>query len=141
HAKEDTEDMVVAIFTSLWAKRETLDIAHLEGYLQKAAKYQSLNFLLSQHHRRTCGPLALTAEEIPAGEEDSPERLLEAKEYSWYIHHQVEALPEKTKRIFLLNREGGLSYKEIARALGVSVKTVEYHMSKARSSLARCLPL
>jgi RNA polymerase sigma-70 factor (ECF subfamily) len=68
---------------------------------------------------------------------DSPERLLEIKELATQIQDQVELLPEKTKRIFMLNRESGLTYHEIARSLGISLKTVEYHIFKALHLLGK----
>ncbi|MFC4313759.1 RNA polymerase sigma factor [Steroidobacter flavus] len=43
----------------------------------------------------------------------------------------LRGLPERTQRIFLLNRIDELSYAEIARQLGVSVSTVEKEMMRA----------
>lgn len=43
----------------------------------------------------------------------------------------IERLPDKCKTVYLYHREDGLSYKEIAARLSVSVSMVEKHMSKA----------
>jgi RNA polymerase sigma-70 factor (ECF subfamily) len=43
----------------------------------------------------------------------------------------IGKLPEKRKEIFRLSREEGMSYKEISEKLGISIKTVEDHMSHA----------
>jgi RNA polymerase sigma-70 factor (ECF subfamily) len=40
-------------------------------------------------------------------------------------------MPPLYRDIFVLNRFGGMTYPEIARARGISVKTVEWRMSKA----------
>ena len=53
----------------------------------------------------------------------------------------MQDLPEKTRAIFILNREKGLTYPEIASSMGVSVKTVEYHISKALALLGQYTPL
>jgi RNA polymerase sigma-70 factor (ECF subfamily) len=37
----------------------------------------------------------------------------------------VEALPKRTREVFLLHRLQGLAYKEIAEQLGISIRTVE----------------
>lgn len=48
----------------------------------------------------------------------------------------LDALPERTRSIFLLHRIDGYSYPEIADQLGVSRKAVEKHMTRAIKHLA-----
>ncbi|MEL7587995.1 MAG: sigma-70 family RNA polymerase sigma factor [Prolixibacteraceae bacterium] len=43
----------------------------------------------------------------------------------------IDRFPEKRREIFKLSREHGLSNKEIANQLNISVKTVEGHMTAA----------
>lgn len=47
----------------------------------------------------------------------------------------LETLPEKTRRIFMMSRSDEKSYKEIAEAMNLSTKSIEFHMSKALSVL------
>ena len=47
----------------------------------------------------------------------------------------VQILPPKRREIFLLSRHDGLSNKQIAHHLNISVKTVENQMTAALSSL------
>lgn len=47
----------------------------------------------------------------------------------------VDALPEKARQAFLLNRVEGKTYKEIATALGVSQSSVEKYIIRALSDL------
>ncbi len=51
----------------------------------------------------------------------------------------VGRLPSRCRQIFLLSREDGLTYPEIARVLGISVKTVETQMGRALKSLRASL--
>lgn len=41
----------------------------------------------------------------------------------------LDSLPEATRETFLLHRDNGLKYKDIAEITGVSVKTIEYRIS------------
>ena len=51
------------------------------------------------------------------------------------VRAALRALPERARHAFLLNRVHGRTYGEIARALGVSVSTVEKDLMRA---LAAC---
>jgi RNA polymerase sigma-70 factor (ECF subfamily) len=137
HCKEDSEDMLMGIFMTLWKNRDQVAIENIESYLVTAAKNQSFKYILKQQqHKKYIHHIVKKADAI-TDDNDSPERLLEIKELDTQIQDQVELLPEKTKRIFMLNRESGLTYQEIARSLGISVKTVEYHISKALHLLGK----
>ncbi|HEY1199683.1 MAG TPA: sigma factor-like helix-turn-helix DNA-binding protein, partial [Niastella sp.] len=43
----------------------------------------------------------------------------------------IQSLPPDEQEIFLLHRDGGLTYKQIAEQKNISVKTVEKKMSHA----------
>ena len=51
----------------------------------------------------------------------------------------LNALPKETREAFLLHRDDGLKYKDIARILGVSEKTIEYRISFALKRLRLAL--
>jgi RNA polymerase sigma factor (sigma-70 family) len=51
------------------------------------------------------------------------------------IDKAVEELPEKRKKIYKLSRAEGLSHKEIADQLNISVKTVENQINLALKHL------
>ena len=61
------------------------------------------------------------------------------------INETLNFLPEQTQRIFRMSRYEQMSVKEIAEKMGVSSKTVEYHITKAlkelRISLKDYLPM
>jgi len=56
---------------------------------------------------------------------------LEADELARLVESAIARLPERCRMVFLLSRENGLSYAEIAGTLGISVKTVETQMGRA----------
>jgi RNA polymerase sigma-70 factor (ECF subfamily) len=47
------------------------------------------------------------------------------------MKRKIENLPERTKEIFCLSKQSGLSNFEISEILNISLKTVEGHITKA----------
>ncbi len=63
---------------------------------------------------------------------DDPERSLQLRQLEEAISEIVRAsLPDKCREVFLLSRLEGWSNAEVARQLGISVKTVENQLTKA----------
>jgi RNA polymerase sigma factor (sigma-70 family) len=78
-----------------------------------------------------------------ASEEPSAERELAAEQIVSIVRLAIAALSPQCRRVFLLSRLEGLTYCEIAARCGISVKTVEKHVSRAlrACAVARDLPL
>ena len=51
----------------------------------------------------------------------------------------LEQLPVQTREIFLCSREKEMKYSEIADLTGLSVKSIEYHISNALEVLRKAL--
>lgn len=64
---------------------------------------------------------------------------LEARDLLNRTQNALMRLGPKTRDIFLAHRVDGLSYSDIAKRTGLSVKGVEWHMTKAITHLDRVL--
>lgn len=64
----------------------------------------------------------------------NPEELF-SEEARRLVNETLDRLPEKTRTIFIRSRFDGKSYKEIAAEMGVTVKSVEFEVSKAMKIL------
>ena len=62
-----------------------------------------------------------------------------ADEWDHTVLDAVAALPPKRREAILLRWRDGLSHREIARALGVSVKTVENQIGRGLKTLREAL--
>jgi RNA polymerase sigma-70 factor (ECF subfamily) len=69
-------------------------------------------------------------------DEASPERLLIGRENLSAVRAALDALPERTRRIFLMNRIEQISHRRIAEMLGISDEAVYYHIRRALERLA-----
>lgn len=125
--KELAEDIVQEVFIKLWEKKEELTIeTSLKSYLYRAAINTSYNHL--QKNKRY--PM-LAIENMEIDDSVSISDKVEAKELEEKINQTLLLLPDACREVFVLSRWEGLSYKEIAETLDISVKTVENQMGKA----------
>lgn len=67
--------------------------------------------------------------------EASPEQQLEFREEIAAVAQLLALLPERTREVLILRRVEGLSQQETAQRLGISIKTVEKHMSQGVAAL------
>ncbi len=125
------------VMSHLWEIRDTLQVKEsLRGYLLQATRHRCQNLLSSKTMRSEAAALTidecLQAEMTDAGH---PLNLLLEKELERSVLGAVDSLPPQTRKVFLKSRSEGLTYKEIADELGISVNTVRYHMKLAFSLL------
>lgn len=65
-----------------------------------------------------------------------PERSLIGAQRLRRVMATIDTMPPKRREVFLLHRVEELTYPQIARQLGVSIKTVEKHMHLAMLQLS-----
>ena len=131
YPSDAAEDVVAEVFGTLWTSRTQLVVAgSLAAYLYTAVKHRAFDRLREQ--RRI--PLD-TADELPhtqsEAEYQQPDQLLIYQELSEQLVHLISLLPERTRQVFQLHRDGGLTYEEMAELLGISINSVKTHMYRA----------
>jgi RNA polymerase sigma-70 factor (ECF subfamily) len=138
HSPDVAEELVQDIFLKVWAKREHLsDIDSLKTYLYRAARNQALNHLRRRRIERAWETRRTQeGEPMTLGAADDDAR---GQEVAAAVHVAIAKLPDRCREIFTMSRDGGLTYAEIARALGISIKTVETQMGRALKALRLAL--
>lgn len=125
------EDMVQDLFAHIWEKRDAIQIAtSLKSYLYMSVKNRCLNKLKSESRSTTLND---DTDELFNLTHHHTQQLVEAKNLQQRIDLAIAALPPKCGLAFKMSRFEDMSYKEIAEALDISVKTVENQISKALS--------
>jgi RNA polymerase sigma-70 factor (ECF subfamily) len=140
-SREIAEELVHDVFLSIWTHHEQWEIqTSVKTYLFRATHNRVLNFLRSRgvQHRFELTDVE-TDQSFVSKRPEQADELMHRAELHDAIREAIDALPEKTREVFLLNREQELTYAEIATLLGVSSKTVEYHMGRAFAGLRRHL--
>lgn len=137
--RDQVEEAVSNVFLNVWRRRETLDIkTSVRSYLFAAVANQALTLRKRQLSRRTA-----LMEEVPAQSlavVQGADRELIYAELEQEVEEIIASLPPQRMIVFRMNRFEGLRYLEIARALGLSERTVQNHMVLAIKHLAKELP-
>ncbi|MCM3591553.1 sigma-70 family RNA polymerase sigma factor [Brevibacillus borstelensis] len=92
------------------------------------------NHCLDELRKRKRLPVT-TAEESELVHENTPERILLAKEQHEVLHEKLLALEDDHRVILLLRYVEQLSYKEIAEVLSIPVTTVQMRIFRAHKKL------
>lgn len=126
-------DLCQQLFLRLGNRSYGRIIANDEAYLQRSARNLAADHMRVRLRRPLTEPFCADVE--PAGHD--PVAALEARDLLRRIEAAVAGLKPRTREIFLAHRFDGLTYREIAAQTGLSVKTIEKHMSRAIAQLDR----
>ena len=129
-----SEDIVQNVFIRIWKNRLKLkDDFSVKGYLYKSVYNEFID-----QYRKQKSVLSLEKKYIDAlsvlVEEESESSLVKLIAI---VKKEIEKLPPKCKQTFLLSKKEGLTNIEIAEYLGISIKSVEAHITKAFSILRK----
>jgi len=122
------EDVIQKLFSTLWEKRESLQIMDVKSYLYRAVHNFCLNDLKRSKHSNL--HVEISDKLAIASTVYSNQDVLQ-NELTQQIENAIDSLPEKCGEVFRLSRMNELSYREISEKLDISIKTVENHMGKA----------
>ena len=116
---EDSEDIVQQIFVELLEKAVvgSLEVGNMKGYLYTVVRNRAVKYVKKDQEKVSVeSAMYLTDENILSISVEE-----EALVWNW--------------NIFLMAKQQGMKYKEIAEQLDISVKTVEGQMGKALKTL------
>lgn len=131
-SREAAEEIVQNLFIAFWDKRTTQSIDNISSYFYTAVKHKVLNVIESQIVQKKYWDYYKNF--IPR-QENLTEQTVEFNELLAAIEKRMEYLPEKSKKVFRLNRLEGHSITEIANALNLSEKAIEYHLTRSLKEL------
>jgi len=142
---QDAEDILQNVFLIFWQKRASLPLdTNLIAYLLTMVKNHCINHLKHQQvvlRYATNHQIELQRELEFNGyafNYFNPEEM-DIESLERLAEKAIDDLPKQCRKVFELSRYDGLKYREIAEKLGISIKTVEAHMSYALKKLRMSL--
>jgi RNA polymerase sigma-70 factor (ECF subfamily) len=130
---DEASDLMQETFTRLLRSGAFDRIESPKAYLMRSAR----NLLIERARRKArkqCIALPYDDERDVRVQPEQAWQIEEADVRRIY-RRTLRAMPRRTRRIFLMHRLKGMTYREIAEQIGISNKGVQRHMMRA---LARC---
>jgi RNA polymerase sigma-70 factor, ECF subfamily len=132
--KDEAREVVQDAFMKLWEIRYDIEPdSNLKNFLFTLVKNNCLNILkhnqikLKHHEKIQWIEMYYQYESLAGMNED----YLEINELRDKIELAIQHLPEHSRAVFEMSRFGNMKNQEISEKLGITVKTVEAHMTKA----------
>lgn len=135
-SEQASKDIVQDFFLRFWENRNRIEIhASIKSYFIQSVHNRCMDYLSYQNVRITHLQNQLSF----LRDDDLQEYPLLDSELKRQIDQEISHLPDGIRETFLLSRFEGLSYQQIADQENISVKTVEYRISKALTFLRKGL--
>lgn len=135
---DEVDDLVQELMCRLIEREKVASTRFSNAYVFQAAA----NLLRDRARRRRTQGQAhtdLAYRDENQFEEISAERVLIGREMVARVLSALDALPERTRAVFLLHRYEGMKYREIADRFGVSESSIEKHMIAAIRHLTKMI--
>lgn len=145
HNEAVAEDIVIESMMYYWENKERLPAdTNIPAYVLTAIKHKCIDHL---RHQQLHQDVSDEISQIYAWElssriitlEDFEPNEIFTREIQEIVEKTVAALPEQTRRIFVMSRYENKPHKEIAETFEITTKGVEFHISKATRVLRLAL--
>lgn len=130
-------DALQETFLRFYRSLESFDEGKpVRPWLLRIARNVSLDLLKKKSHKseEPRGPEAFGGLESQG---EGPEGVASRREAVELMRGAIGRLPEAERAVFLLKHDQGLTYSEVADALGCSLRTAKYRMKSALEHLGR----
>lgn len=134
-SREESENILQDVFLNLWENRHKVENDSSVKYYIFTIAYNSSISLIRKKVRETQFIDFLKMRQDITQEPLSVE--IEFNELKNKIDQIIDHLPQRQKEVYLLHRNEGLKYHEIAEKLKISVNTIENHMSRALKTIRK----
>jgi RNA polymerase sigma-70 factor (ECF subfamily) len=125
--RDVAEDLLQDVFMRVWNNRDTLEISTTyKAYLYRAVMNAALRHVEKQKRQ-----VAWDDATVPEPSRDFTAEHLDGQEAEQAVSEALATLPPQCRAVFLMSRQEGMSYQQIAEAMDIAPKTVENQMGKA----------
>ena len=135
HDNSQVQDYMQSCYLKLWESLDTIDTqTEVMPFLYTISRNLVIDHLRKSSRVEYTEDLHRYSGHLQAV--NTTEHYLAEKESTRQVAELLNLLPERRRQVFLLIRIEGMSYKEVANRLKISVSTVEKHMHEAYKTIS-----
>jgi RNA polymerase sigma-70 factor (ECF subfamily) len=134
---EDAEDLTQEIFVKLWENSRTVPIKSLKSYLFTLARGIVVDWRRKRINQLVFEKLDEKHEFFMSISEQDDQ--VSKEELLSVIRRIAQTIPKRRQEVYRLRWIEGLSRKEIAQRMGITVTTVDIHLRKVLEYLRVCV--
>ncbi len=126
--KEVAKDIVNDVFLSYWNKLNSkTEFNNAKSYLFTSTKNKCLESLRRKKIESKYAEWAKKNLSTSTQIDNEATKYMRKEQ----LYASIRQLPPKCREVFMMSKQNGLTYVEIAEELDISIKTVENHMGRA----------
>lgn len=132
--EDEAEDAIQDAFVTIIEEVRRREVRALDKLVSRVVRFAAINRF---RRRKTRMDYArANAGENAVNSAADPERALMGAQRLQRVLATIEAMPPRRREVFLMHRVDEMTYPQIARRIGTSVKAVEKHMHLAMRQLS-----
>lgn len=131
--EQDCHDIVSNVFEDLWNSRENIKTDTARQFLYTSVRNRSIDYLRRKRHRLLYLQMQMKLSEDVINNDSFAER----EEREMIVRKVLESLDVQTRTILKMCYIEGLTYKEAAERLSVSISTIKKYMVRALKTIKK----
>lgn len=135
--EQTAKDITHDVFVNVWKRRQTISrVESFSSYLFRMMR----NGVMDHFERKQINRRFLVRQGVQTDDSESyTDEIVNFDELQKLIADTLEKMPPQRREVFEMSRYKGLTNNEIATHFGISIRTVEKHISNALSDIRKHL--
>ncbi len=127
--EQAAEDVVQDVFVKFWMKRNDVDHdKNVKSFLFQSTRNRAIELI---RRNKVETKYLDSIDKLEAWQNEDLGEVSERYILMEKLNNSMRQLPPKCQEVFRMGKLSGLTYREIANALDISIKTVENQMGRA----------
>ncbi len=136
NSEHDAQDIAQEVFLQVYRSIASYQSNHFKAWVGKIATNKAIDWKRKQSRIKEQGePFEGQLENIARADEPGLEEIIIKSEGEAYLRRQISSLSPAYRKVLIKHHFQEKSYQQIAREEGISIKTVESRLYRARKLL------